>query len=160
MDFEDIFPILIFAVIVIANILKYNKEVKSDAERTQRRASETMRDIISQSDDEYTVEEYEDEQKEVSVKSEIQRKLEDMAKRIEADLNPRTQQSANVMGQRGKSKFLVSEEGQPSVMNVHKGTSPISPVEEDVYEPVKLNFEDQEELKRAFVYSEILNRKY
>ena len=57
------------------------------------------------------------------------------------------------------SSPFLSGEGDVSPIS-RAPITPMVPVEEEETASISINFEDEEEFRRAFVYSEILNRKY
>ena len=100
-------------------------------------------------EDEYDEEEYKEEE---PVRDEKDEKLKELLKKVEQISNQKQNPTAA-----SSSSFV---EGEPVIVNVkeRKAEPQMQVVVEE--EPVKLNIDDVDEVRRAFIYSEILNRKY
>ena len=72
-------------------------------------------------------------------------------------MKKRSNQKQNQAATSSASSFV---EGEPVIVNVKDRKEPKTQVVANEEAPIKLNIDDADEVRRAFVYSEILNRKY
>ena len=161
---ETLVYIIVFIGIVIYNVfINMVKAKKKEQEELDREMSERTREVISQSDDGTVI---------VSSNplDTIRKKLEDYIE-SQSDPKPITQtksQKSDKPKPKGQktTAFLSTEEGGSSLTEKNtdkkkeKNNRVMTPVEEETIAPINLNFDDTDEVRRAFVYAEIFNRKY
>lgn len=163
MDSESVIYIIIFAAIFVINIIKNVKKNNSEQEMVERKQAQMTRDVVSQSDDDTVIIDQSEVRRRLQEEIEIQRREQE---RIE-QLRRKEKQMAE---KRKNEAFLVTEEGASAIVNLHenkkaknknvKQQQPIVVNEEEDSVPVNLNLEDYDEVRRAFIYAEIFNRKY
>ncbi|MBR2260391.1 MAG: hypothetical protein IJ916_01660 [Paludibacteraceae bacterium] len=116
--------------------------------------SENTRDVRTEWEEpEEYEDEYEEEYKDEPVRDEKEEKLRELLKKAEQISNQKQNQAATSSA----SSFV---EGEPVIVNVKDRKEPKTQVVANEEAPIKLNIDDADEVRRAFVYSEILNRKY
>lgn len=163
MDSESVIYIIIFAAIFVINIIKNVKKNNSEQEMVERKQAQMTRDVVSQSDDDTVIIDQSEVRRRLQEEIEIQRREQE---RIE-QLRRKEKQMAE---KRKNEAFLATEEGASAIVNLHenkkaknknvKQQQPIVVNEEEDSVPVNLNLEDYDEVRRAFIYAEIFNRKY
>ena len=157
---EQLIYIIVFIGIIVYNVFMNMAKAKmKEREKLDREMAEKTREVISQSDDGTVI---------VSSNplDTLRKKLEDYIE-SQSDPKPITQKkSPTVDNPKPKEKkttaFLSTEEGGSALTEKtkEKNNRMMAPIEEETIAPIKLNFDDADEVRRAFVYAEIFNRKY
>lgn len=155
MDSGNLIYIIAFVIIIgvniIKNIKKFNEE--KELEQQERRMSGKTRDVISQSDDETVVIEH-------NPLDTLRKKLEDIIESQNSQPVVKENKTSKKKKQQPSTVFLATEEGASAIVDVHKSSRVMAPIEEEKIAPIELNLDDSDEIRRAFIYAEIFNRKY